>query len=80
MDKGAIRSILPYVVGLAVAVVLYILARQIEYTPRPDMLGPDFWPKVAIGLMAVVCLFEIVRAFAATRTQTHGVADLVGAG
>ena len=75
MDKGAIRSAFPYVVGLAVATVLYILAQQIEYSPRPDMLGPDFWPKVAIGLMAVVCLFEIVRAFAAMRPQTHGVAD-----
>ena len=36
----------------------------IEYTPRARRARPDFWPKVAIGLMAVVCLFEIVRAFA----------------
>jgi putative tricarboxylic transport membrane protein len=76
MDKSAIRSTFPYVVGLAVAAVLYLLARQIQYTPRPGMLGPDFWPKMAIGLMAVVCLFEIVRALAGvTSEETHGVSD-----
>ncbi len=75
MDKSAIRSAFPYFVGLAVAAALYLLTRNIVYTPRPGMLGPDFWPKAAIGLMAAVCLFEIARRFAGIRTETHGVAD-----
>jgi putative tricarboxylic transport membrane protein len=75
MTKSAIRSAFPYLVGLAVAAVLFFFARQIRYTPRPGMLGPDFWPKLAIGLMAAVCLFEIMRAFTGLRSEAHGVAD-----
>ena len=75
MDRSAIRSMFPYVVGLAVAAVLFFFARQIQYTTRPGMLGPDFWPKMAIGLMAAVCLFEILRALAGVKSETHGVAD-----
>lgn len=77
MDKGAIRSTLPYVVGLAVAAVLFYFARQIEYTPRPGSLGPVFWPTAAISLMAIVCLFEIVRGVAGLKTETHGVAEIL---
>jgi hypothetical protein len=75
MQRSAIRNSLPYVVGLVVAAVLFYFARGIEYTPRPGMLGPDFWPKAAIGLMTVVCLFEIVRSFAGLRTAPQGVAE-----
>jgi putative tricarboxylic transport membrane protein len=77
MDKSAIRSTFPYVVGLAVAAVLFFFARGIQYTARPGMLGPDFWPKMAIGLMAVVCLFEILRVLAGLRSETHGVAEIL---
>lgn len=73
------RTTLPYVVGLAVAGVLYYFAQEIEFTPRPGSLGPDFWPKMAIGLMAVVCLFEIVRGLAGLKTETHGVAEALEA-
>jgi hypothetical protein len=75
MDKSAIRSTLPYFVGLAVAAILFFFARQIEYSPRPGALGPDFWPKLAIGLMTAVCLLEILRTFAGLKTEAHGVAD-----
>jgi putative tricarboxylic transport membrane protein len=77
MDKGAIRSALPYIVGLAVAAALFFYAGQIQYTPRPGLLGPDFWPKVAIGLMAAACLFEIARIFAGLKTEMHGVAESI---
>jgi putative tricarboxylic transport membrane protein len=77
MDKSAIRLALPYFVGLAVAAVLYRYAGQIEYTPRPGLLGPDFWPKAAIGLMTAACLFEIVRVFAGLKSAAHGVAEAI---
>ncbi len=85
MDKSAIRSAFPYVVGLVVAALLYHYAQQIQYTPRPGALGPDFWPKVAIGLMALMCVFEIVRIFAGLKSEAHGVShalekDETGAG
>jgi putative tricarboxylic transport membrane protein len=80
MDKSALRSAFPYFVGLAVAAVLYHYAQQIEYTQRPGALGPDFWPKMAIGLMAIMCLFEIVRTFAGLKSETHGVGDALEQG
>ena len=75
MDKSTIRLTLPYVVGLAVAALLFRYAQQIQYTPRPGALGPDFWPKIAIGLMAVVCLFEIGRGLLGLKTETQGIAE-----
>jgi hypothetical protein len=80
MDNALLRSIVPYAVGLAAAALLFFFARQIEYTPRPGMLGPDFWPKMAIGLMAAVCLFEIARSLAGVKSETHGVADALEKG
>ncbi len=79
MDRTAIRSTFPYFVGLAVAAVLFYFTREIEYTPRGNSLGPQFWPMAAIALMAVVCLFEIVRGFAGKKTETHGVAEILEA-
>jgi putative tricarboxylic transport membrane protein len=80
MDKSAIRSALPYFVGLVVAGLLYHYAQQIEYTPRAGALGPDFWPKVAIALMAAMCVFEIVRIFTGLKSETHGVTDALEEG
>lgn len=77
MDKSTIRLTLPYVVGLAVAALLFRYAQQIQYTPRPGALGPDFWPKIAIGLMAVVCLFEIVRGLLGLKTEAQGIAEVL---
>jgi len=75
MDRSALRSALPYFVGLAVAAALFFYAGQIQYTPRPGLLGPDFWPKMACGLMAAACLFEIMRILVGLKSETHGVAD-----
>lgn len=77
MDRSAIRSALPYFVGLAVAATLYVYAGYIEYAPRPGLLGPDFWPKAAIALMSAACLFEIARIFAGLKGDAHGVADAI---
>src|SRR6185312_7754753 len=56
MGKTALRQTLPYVVGLIISGILYNYAQQIDYTPRQGDLGPDFWPKVTIGVMALICL------------------------
>ena len=77
MGKSAIRSAFPYFVGLAIAAVLYFYTGQIEYTPRAGALGPDFWPRLAIGLMTAACLFEIGRIFLGLKTEAHGVSDAI---
>lgn len=75
MGKSALRSAAPYLVGLVVAALLYHYAQNIVYTPRPGMLGPDFWPKLIIVLMAAVCLFEVVRSFTGLKSNGGGIGD-----
>lgn len=75
MQKNAIQSAFPYVIGLAVAALLFYFAQQIQYTPRAGMLGPTFWPKMAIGLMAAACLFEIGRKLAGFKSEMQGIAE-----
>ena len=57
----------PYAVGLALAGVLFFASDRLSYTPRAGQLGPDIWPKLAIGLLAAVCAVEIIRALAGGR-------------
>lgn len=75
METSKLRLSAPYVIGLAVAAILYHYAQDIEYTPRPGSLGPAFWPKLAIGLMAATCLFEIVRGLLGFKNQTQGITE-----
>src|SRR6266540_1032912 len=79
LRPARLRPAVPYLVGLVVAVALYYAADHIAYTPRGSELGPDLWPKAAIGLMAIVCLVEIVRAIAGGGA-TRAVAGLLTQG
>lgn len=61
MDKALYRSIGPYLIGLLLALALYVYSGTIDYTPRPGALGPEVWPRLAILLMGASCLFELTR-------------------
>jgi hypothetical protein len=52
---------LPYAVLLAVAAWFYNLAVGIQYDHRPDTLGPDFWPRVVLAAMMVICTAQVAR-------------------
>lgn len=54
------RAILPYVIALALAAALYVVASRFAYTPRADRLGPDLWPRAILALMMVTCVVRIV--------------------
>jgi putative tricarboxylic transport membrane protein len=77
MTPGQLKSITPYVVGLALAGALYVYTGHIDFTPRPGQLGPDVWPRMAIALMAAACAFEIVRRLVVGATLTRGVVDML---
>lgn len=77
MARSQIRSTVPYVVGLVLVAALFVHIGRIDYPARPGQLGPDTWPKIALGLMAAVCLLEIVRRLVRGATVTRGVADLL---
>ena len=49
---------LPYAVLFAVVAWFYRLAGQIVYTHRGDNLGPDFWPRVALAAIMIICAIE----------------------
>jgi hypothetical protein len=58
-----LRHVLPHTVMLLVSIVLYWAALQIDTsgTQGGQRIGPDFWPKVVIGFMGLLCLYEIVK-------------------
>lgn len=53
----------PYAVLLGVAAYLYLRAGSFEFTAPAGRIGPDAWPKIVLGLLAAVCLYEIGRSF-----------------
>lgn len=74
--KSRVSAALPYVLLLVVSLVLWRFANHIDVSARPGQLGPDFWPKVAIGLMAVVSLIELARAVVSpNHREAHGITD-----
>lgn len=59
--RGALARALPYVVVGAFAAWLFYEATQIDFYRRPGTLGPDIWPKLVLGAMLAICVYEIVR-------------------
>ena len=59
MDK--MKRIVPYAVVLAISAYFYVLAGRFVFTARTGNLGPDFWPKLLLGLTMLVCLYEIAK-------------------
>jgi len=58
-----LRLVLPHTVMLAVSAFLYWAAMQIDGggAASGGRIGPDFWPKVVVGFMGLLCLYEIVK-------------------
>jgi putative tricarboxylic transport membrane protein len=59
--RAALARILPYVVVGTLAAWLFFEATRIDFHRRAGTLGPDIWPKLVLGLMLAVCVYEIVR-------------------
>ena len=62
---------LPYLVVLVAAGFLWRVADNFQHTPMPGQIGPDFWPKMMLGLMSVCCIYEIMRRLVSKNT-TNG--------
>lgn len=82
MPSNRITACLPYVIWLLVAAVLWSLTAQITYDARVGQIGPAFWPRVAIGLMAAAALYELVRIlFSATpEREVAGIGEALEGG
>jgi putative tricarboxylic transport membrane protein len=66
---------LPYAIVGALAAWLFYAATQIDFHRRAGTLGPDVWPKLVLGLLVAVCVYEIARRLVspARREGAHGV-------
>jgi putative tricarboxylic transport membrane protein len=52
----------PYLITLAVAVLLFVKAGQLEYDHVPGRIGPDAWPKLILALMMVAAAWGTAKA------------------
>jgi putative tricarboxylic transport membrane protein len=61
MQLHRIWQALPYAVLLAIAAWFYRLAGDIQYSHQGNNLGPDFWPRMALAAMMVICVVQAGR-------------------
>ena len=71
-----LNRILPYVIVLAIVSYLYFLAGRIDFVAPGGRIGPNFWPKVILGLATLTCLYEIIKILFFTKGEGEG--DLKG--
>src|SRR6185369_12442674 len=57
-----LRAAVPYAAVLAVALYLYHATDAFAAMGREGQLSPAFWPRAVLGLLMLVCAWEIARA------------------
>jgi putative tricarboxylic transport membrane protein len=62
----------PYALLLAVAGVLYYFVLGIDTSAAAGRIGPDFWPRAVLALLAVVCIYELAKSFLAADRRSAG--------
>jgi len=66
-DAARFKRIAPYAIVCAGAGYLYYLAANFSYHQRAGVLGPDAWPKLVLGVLIFLCLYEIAKRLLPTR-------------
>jgi putative tricarboxylic transport membrane protein len=61
MTIEKIKRIIPYAVVFLISAYFYVLAGRFGFVAKAGNLGPDFWPKLLLGLTMAVCLYEIAK-------------------
>lgn len=68
----------PYVIVGAAAAYLFYVAANIQYQARAGTLGPDFWPKLILGLIIAACAYEVIKVFVLRRSaQIEGILSTI---
>ena len=57
-----LRAAVPYAAVLAAALYLYHATGAFAAMGREGQLSPAFWPRAVLGLLMLVCTWEIARA------------------
>jgi hypothetical protein len=74
--NARLRLALPHAVMLVAAVLLYVAAARID-VDTGGRIGPAAWPKAILAIMALLCLYEIVKRLA-TRSADSATGVLDG--
>jgi hypothetical protein len=61
MNAHRVLMALPYAILLALAAWFYKLAGGITFDHQGDNLGPDFWPRMILAALIVICLLQGAR-------------------
>ncbi|MER2267739.1 tripartite tricarboxylate transporter TctB family protein [Methylobacterium oxalidis] len=75
-----IAPTIPYLLLLALTIWLWSVAGRIDYQARPHALGPDFWPRIAIGLMGLLCVVRIATVLATGGAAARGIGAAIEGG
>ena len=67
MALEKLKKMLPYGIIILISAYFYFLAGKFRFSAKPGHLGPDFWPKMLLGLAMVTCLYEIIKTAFFTR-------------
>jgi putative tricarboxylic transport membrane protein len=59
--RARIAKVVPYAALLAGAAYLYVNAGAFHAAAKPGELGPDFWPRLLLALLMIVCAVAIAR-------------------
>jgi putative tricarboxylic transport membrane protein len=69
---GRLARAAPYALLLAVAGVFYYFALGIDTSATAGRIGPDFWPRAVLVLLAVVCVYELAKSFLSPDARPAG--------
>ena len=58
---AALLGVVPELALAGVAACLFVLARNFQYEPQPDQLGPGFWPQLLCAGIFVCALVRVAQ-------------------
>jgi len=59
--RERLKAASAYLCILAGASFFYAMAERIQFDNVPGRIGPDFWPKLILGLTIIACLWSSIR-------------------
>lgn len=72
MFRDRLGRIAPYALVGAAGLFLLYTAINIDYQHRAGTLGPDFWPKLILALLLIVCALQILHILFADAPDAPG--------
>ena len=70
--SGRVARAAPYALLLAGAGMLYYFALGIDTSAAGGRIGPDFWPRAVLALLAMVCVYELAKSFLSADARSAG--------